>query len=526
VSISIDNKCLSYTDFQCSESNYDDTTSTTLKQEMEDKATVEFFATLYPYFDKMLEENDLKDESTETKAQVIIEKVKKNKKIPKCKQLKLSNKSFLSIPTAIDLYSNLTAIDFRHNNLSTLPNSLSSLSQLKHIYLNHNNFTEVPQCIFLMRSLETLHLAYNKIDCFSLSSHSLYSLKNLALSNNFLQSLPADFNSLIFLEKLFLNNNKFTKVPDVLKEMKNLKHLVVAGNPLTDTSIESYSTVKELEKVLDFSLPKFEIMQVKRMIDEHTYTSKSPRKRAVIFISTNDDNGAFLRVSLCATKIFLYLNYEIELFFVSDLQQYRSTVSYIHKTIEEGKPKVSHLTILSHGKPNKLNFGLSVETIQPEDVNFVTKNIQLVSCYSFGLAQKISEFAKDVSVLCALGSVGYGICSPSTLPCDFRSVCNITNPRYQKECDSCYMFVCGQTKTPGYNITPVLINGCISGGYVSQQVSLVRFVVSYETHSGLKKPSSSHLPLCKDITKHSLGSDLDYEEAYLKNEYEELFQLS
>ena len=90
-----------------------------------------------------------------------------------------------------------------------------SLANIRSLNLSHNNFSELPN-IFL----------------------ELINLTCLYVNDNRLSSLPESMRRLEGLEELDLRNNQL-KGLDVVRELPELKKLLVEGNPLTLAEIRS-----------------------------------------------------------------------------------------------------------------------------------------------------------------------------------------------------------------------------------------------------------------------------------------------
>lgn len=127
---------------------------------------------------------------------------------------------------------NLEYVQLSNNNISNI-NPLSNLAKLGGLQLDHNNITNIDALSKLIK-LQSLNLDNNKIfDITPLSA--VTNLIWLNLGNNKIENVDS-LRYMINLNSLDLNNNNIKNI-DSLKNLINLKGVNVAGNPVSQNTI-------------------------------------------------------------------------------------------------------------------------------------------------------------------------------------------------------------------------------------------------------------------------------------------------
>lgn len=109
----------------------------------------------------------------------------------------------------------LEKLDFSFMGLRHLPEQLGELTQLKALELDYHRLETLPEYIGKLEQLEKLDLFYGK-----------------------LKNLPNSLEQLLNLKHLDLRQNRFITLPAVLKRMPWLEMIEIAGNNLSDETIE------------------------------------------------------------------------------------------------------------------------------------------------------------------------------------------------------------------------------------------------------------------------------------------------
>eukprot|EP00443_Scrippsiella_acuminata_P037677 CAMPEP_0115348614 /NCGR_PEP_ID=MMETSP0270-20121206/95495_1 /TAXON_ID=71861 /ORGANISM="Scrippsiella trochoidea, Strain CCMP3099" /LENGTH=637 /DNA_ID=CAMNT_0002770589 /DNA_START=14 /DNA_END=1928 /DNA_ORIENTATION=- len=170
------------------------------------------------------------------------------------------------------LSDGLLELILKENQLPTVPPGIQQLQRIRSIDLSHNQIESLPDTDTwdsISASLELLDLSFNKltsiaelaplkklsqlkVDANQLTSldgvswKELKQLVNLSAVSNQLTDIPeAVGEHAASLEYLELSENKLTTVPPNISELKKLKSLNIAGNPIKDQKI-----VKAAEKGL------------------------------------------------------------------------------------------------------------------------------------------------------------------------------------------------------------------------------------------------------------------------------------
>lgn len=123
---------------------------------------------------------------------------KKLLNLPECikdlndlQELSLDNNNLSSLPNWVCNF-NLTALDLRLNQFTTLPDWFNQLTSLEFLCLSHNQFDSLPNWFDQLKSLEILDIANNRFSNLPKVLISLTNLTQLGLSNNqFLPFSPA-----------------------------------------------------------------------------------------------------------------------------------------------------------------------------------------------------------------------------------------------------------------------------------------------------------------------------------------------
>jgi len=126
-------------------------------------------------------------------------------------------------------FENLSLLNVDSNEIAYIPNEIGSLTNLQHLSFASNSITSIPTEIMSLGKLKSLYLNDNKISFVSSEIEALTNLEVLHLGNNELSSIP----------------------DDILGSLTNLKLLILSGNDLIDYPSLCFSTLHELECILD-----------------------------------------------------------------------------------------------------------------------------------------------------------------------------------------------------------------------------------------------------------------------------------
>jgi Leucine-rich repeat (LRR) protein len=121
----------------------------------------------------------------------------------------------------------LTEVDLRSNQLTTLPPEVLQLTNLTRLDLSDNQISALPPEIVQLTNLAQLNFSSNQIMTLPLEITQLTNLTQLDVSNNELTTLPPEIADLINLEKLNIDGNRFTHLTPELFQLINLRSLII-----------------------------------------------------------------------------------------------------------------------------------------------------------------------------------------------------------------------------------------------------------------------------------------------------------
>ena len=132
-------------------------------------------------------------------------------------------------------------------------NLLTGIRDLKYLLLSNNELTEMPVAsLGFLDSIQVLFLHNNQLkDLNPEQFESLTLLRELHLSNNQFEHFPPEiFRSLANLKNLWIDHNNLTKIDPVLFKGLNLEFLDIAGNPLSQESVDALGRALPNTKII------------------------------------------------------------------------------------------------------------------------------------------------------------------------------------------------------------------------------------------------------------------------------------
>jgi len=152
-----------------------------------------------------------------------------------------------ALPPSLKYLGNLTELDCRSNELSTIPAELAKCVHMKRILLYKNNISSLPDIFSGMKQLETFDVSCNELRTIPPSIFSLtLSLAVLDLENNLLTEIPASIGNLRNLKKVCFAKNKISKIPVELGSLLKLQELDVSSNSISELPSAVFSRLLEL----------------------------------------------------------------------------------------------------------------------------------------------------------------------------------------------------------------------------------------------------------------------------------------
>jgi Leucine-rich repeat (LRR) protein len=125
-------------------------------------------------------------------------------------------------------------LDLSYNNLHSLPTELELLSNLQFLNCSWNRLVSLPSILGSFVSFRTLIAAKNRISHVTDDIGKCSSLQYLDLSDNQLQTVPESLCNCTRLRVIYLQNNQLITLPSGLAQLRGhgfLEDLNVTGNP-------------------------------------------------------------------------------------------------------------------------------------------------------------------------------------------------------------------------------------------------------------------------------------------------------
>ena len=183
------------------------------------------------------------------------------------KNLILKNNNLTSMPKEIKNLTNLQDLDLAANKINKFPKNICALINLKTINLAHNEIPseKFPDEIKNLTNLQNLDLKWNGLKKFPQNIVMIVSLKNLDLYGNYITSIPKKIDNLTNLQNLRLNDNTalsdhhLTHLPENIGTLKNLEIFAIRGsNKLTKLP----KTFWNLDKLYHLTIDKSNITSI------------------------------------------------------------------------------------------------------------------------------------------------------------------------------------------------------------------------------------------------------------------------
>ncbi|KAK3273495.1 hypothetical protein CYMTET_18285 [Cymbomonas tetramitiformis] len=127
---------------------------------------------------------------------------------------------------------NITELDLRSNQLTSLPEELTELRTLRSVKLNYNKFTTFPPVLTNLPRLTSLEMSGNQLQALDDVFGKLSVIKEIDFSGNQLAQLNPCISKLNTLNSINLENNLLTSLPEEIGHMRNLSRLDMSTNRL------------------------------------------------------------------------------------------------------------------------------------------------------------------------------------------------------------------------------------------------------------------------------------------------------
>lgn len=238
-------------------------------------------------------------------------------------RLNLRDKNLTSIPKEIGNLKTLTWIDLSINNLTSIPEEFGNLKNLTHLNLGTNNLRIIPPAIGNLKNLEVLNLWGNGLRMSYESDprakwSTIENLKNLIqfgignnmikmvppvifkfkkleklnLSDNQLKSIPPKIGNLKNLKRIYLYNNLLSSLPDEINNLTNLERLDLKGNPLLRIIPKTLN--RDGLEVIKNSSTRFELKIVRKPIQRKNVPLNTNRNDPISGYNFRVGNNALI----------------------------------------------------------------------------------------------------------------------------------------------------------------------------------------------------------------------------------------
>ncbi|XP_062920288.1 leucine-rich repeat-containing protein 40 [Mobula hypostoma] len=145
----------------------------------------------------------------------------------------LSKNLLTGVPSRIaELKVTVTDVNLGFNKLDSISLELCTLEHLIHLDLRNNILTSLPMEMKKLQQLQTVILSFNRFKEFPDVLYNIPALETILISNN--QVGAIDSSQLLQLDKLStldMQNNDLMHVPPELGKCRNLRTLLLEGNP-------------------------------------------------------------------------------------------------------------------------------------------------------------------------------------------------------------------------------------------------------------------------------------------------------
>lgn len=146
------------------------------------------------------------------------------------KRLTIFHTNLRKVPDLICGLTNVENLDLSHNRLSDI-SAITCLTNLEFLDVSQNRLERLPINMLHLSKLYSLNISQNKFKPQDLTQLPA-NLTVLHLANNRFVEVPKAVFNLKQLEFLNLTNNDISVLPLELLELKNLKRILVYGNPM------------------------------------------------------------------------------------------------------------------------------------------------------------------------------------------------------------------------------------------------------------------------------------------------------
>lgn len=153
--------------------------------------------------------------------------------------LDVSGSGMQRLREEVGLCYSLLSIKGNASKIETIPESIGNLKNLRSLNLAYSKIKAIPESIGDVYYLEDLSLGSNEMDSLPSTIKNLEHLRMLSLEFNRFKEFPTEVLGIENLQTLWLHNNNIPSIPTDIGELKELTHLLVDHEIISDSNIEA-----------------------------------------------------------------------------------------------------------------------------------------------------------------------------------------------------------------------------------------------------------------------------------------------
>ncbi|EPR78190.1 Leucine rich repeat protein, partial [Spraguea lophii 42_110] len=163
-----------------------------------------------------------------------------------------------SVYENIETFPCLKNLQIHNNTLSLFPSYFQNIPNLEKLDISTNDFEEIPHEIYSFLNLKKLEIDHNRIKIIIIDDNIFTNMLELCIQNNEIQQFSISDNALQNLISLNLSTNKIYKLDSNILKLKQLEHLIMSNNILTE--IGKYHYTKDNPIYLSLNLKNISVL--------------------------------------------------------------------------------------------------------------------------------------------------------------------------------------------------------------------------------------------------------------------------
>ncbi|MFY7815751.1 MAG: leucine-rich repeat domain-containing protein [Chryseobacterium taeanense] len=157
------------------------------------------------------------------------------------KRLTIFHTNLRKLPKSICRLTSIKDLNLSHNRLSDI-DEITCLINLEFLFLDQNRLEILPDTFSNLSKLYHLDISQNKFNSKDINKLPM-NLVELHIANSNFSEVPKAVFDLKQLEFLNLSNNNLSELPTELVELKNLKRILIYGNPINVSQLNEFRKV-------------------------------------------------------------------------------------------------------------------------------------------------------------------------------------------------------------------------------------------------------------------------------------------